>query len=1025
MHTSPSLEQPLCAPILHSTFLMRCRSATTAAQSLWVSDSLLSEAFHRFVRVSQAEKQHRRHGSNIPGPLEARRRLARRRMGMTTLGTGSGVAPTDGEVGVLFGFGNLRGPPIGSEFEKGWKYQAPGAAAILPGVKKAKKESASGRYWPFVGSDGLPWEFEQERQPTEKERRLDEFLRMPEEPSEDTRANFDVLLEPLHSQEKVSVSDLEPILNFFRWTTDAPSGHHIIQLIDSLSSKEVTRGTWEALTALIGQKAAHNKVASKELTLMFQLILNRTREWQFPSTRLANHIAATTKSEVLVDVLEYIVTSPEHRVKTKKWLYNIHVLYHSTPKSRIRSRSWKRICTLLAKHFQPSEPLVNKHFANMRRSEFARVLLRFYVQSWVAEAEELLHNKEGQVLDYGDIKHFSFSDTVHNANSARTVSDPVHQTATPVRYTNVHYIDLLARRFRAGDHYALVELVSYLALHKIPYQRLLDEIFEVYMQTQTNKKTKNLYLKLRERDNVGISTALAGKLVHHFMAAGEYDFAFYAFRKTPTLPLLPFLELPLKLIEQGTTHGAYIFELLNRFNASDRLPPSERRHQRLAIKDEHIDLVHKCAYAFATSEHLRPRTAFRRVWECYRFLRLRQAPIKPLLSRAMVKAGISRPLKESERLSQTQVKYVINVVNKVEGPNVAKELDRLTWEFWGRTLNRQWKQRRRPPAKGPEDQEEWREKGQLWTMSGGRRLRPRLGVDDSLVEVEERDQEGSALTEDEMSMESSTNTQPESDMSLRSESSLDEMNEVLSSLHTAPQRTIPAEAPEPANYAPFAENDTGEEERSLQFISFDPRPSTEYIKDHPKAETVIDVHETASATPSDLARDIHPPEEYRSFSKVGRDQDPPTTEPSRSTSLPSEHLNPNSDVSEQLSPGPKLRYIEQTKHLKQFRPLDQSDSLSHKHLSMLSDDEAVQPIRRLRLDRASSQPESLEELRNDSADVAEDSSGAHREVQVRSIWSKRSGNGARGWLDLLSSNAILPPEKRVEKGASLARKQTM
>lgn len=40
---------------------------------LWISDDLLAATFRRFVNGQ------RRHGSYVPGPLEARRRLAKRR----------------------------------------------------------------------------------------------------------------------------------------------------------------------------------------------------------------------------------------------------------------------------------------------------------------------------------------------------------------------------------------------------------------------------------------------------------------------------------------------------------------------------------------------------------------------------------------------------------------------------------------------------------------------------------------------------------------------------------------------------------------------------------------------------------------------------------------------------------------------------------------------------------------------------------------------------------------------------------
>jgi hypothetical protein len=47
--------------------------ATPTLDHLWISDDLLAATFRRFANGQ------RRHGSCVPGPLEARRRLAKRR----------------------------------------------------------------------------------------------------------------------------------------------------------------------------------------------------------------------------------------------------------------------------------------------------------------------------------------------------------------------------------------------------------------------------------------------------------------------------------------------------------------------------------------------------------------------------------------------------------------------------------------------------------------------------------------------------------------------------------------------------------------------------------------------------------------------------------------------------------------------------------------------------------------------------------------------------------------------------------
>ncbi len=78
-------------------------SRRLANNGLWITDEALSDAFTRFLRHSHGAK---RYGSNVPGPLEAQRRLAKRRM-MALAGVGA-APPVD--PAALFGMG---GPKLG------------------------------------------------------------------------------------------------------------------------------------------------------------------------------------------------------------------------------------------------------------------------------------------------------------------------------------------------------------------------------------------------------------------------------------------------------------------------------------------------------------------------------------------------------------------------------------------------------------------------------------------------------------------------------------------------------------------------------------------------------------------------------------------------------------------------------------------------------------------------------------------------------------------------------------------------
>ena len=62
-------------------------SPVQSIDHIWISNDLLSSAFRRFTR----SRSSKRHGSFVPGPLEARKRQARRRMVDVAAARGDGI----------------------------------------------------------------------------------------------------------------------------------------------------------------------------------------------------------------------------------------------------------------------------------------------------------------------------------------------------------------------------------------------------------------------------------------------------------------------------------------------------------------------------------------------------------------------------------------------------------------------------------------------------------------------------------------------------------------------------------------------------------------------------------------------------------------------------------------------------------------------------------------------------------------------------------------------------------------------
>ena len=80
----------------HSRCVARYTPRPSTCEALWITDDILAAAFHRFTRAA-----HIRHGSNVPGPLEARKRSTNRRRNTTFAHIQNAGPPID--AAMLFG----------------------------------------------------------------------------------------------------------------------------------------------------------------------------------------------------------------------------------------------------------------------------------------------------------------------------------------------------------------------------------------------------------------------------------------------------------------------------------------------------------------------------------------------------------------------------------------------------------------------------------------------------------------------------------------------------------------------------------------------------------------------------------------------------------------------------------------------------------------------------------------------------------------------------------------------------------
>ncbi|EON66986.1 hypothetical protein W97_06102 [Coniosporium apollinis CBS 100218] len=130
------------------------------------------------------------------------------------------------------------------------------------------------------------------------------------------------------------------------------------------------------------------------------------------------------------------------------------------------------------------------------------------------------------------------------------------------------------------------------------------------------------------------------------------------------------------------------------------------------------DLVHILAFAFAHDARYTQRQSFRRVYDCYRFLRTRKGKrgLQPMLTKALVWAGVIRPLQEDQWVSTVKFTWILRQVREVEGDAVADQLDALVYQLRGQFIEKAAREGKGKglevePRDGTEEgQQRWRER---------------------------------------------------------------------------------------------------------------------------------------------------------------------------------------------------------------------------------------------------------------------------------------------------------------------------
>jgi hypothetical protein len=143
---------------------------------------------------------------------------------------------------------------------------------------------------------------------------------------------------------------------------------------------------------------------------------------------------------------------------------------------------------------------------------------------------------------------------------------------------------------------------------------------------------------------------------------------------------------------QKSSQGRFTFGASQILQYACRLsrPRTEASMDLAVILDEmasaipsrfHCDLVHQLATAAASHPDISSRTALEIVHVCYVQLSRRKSIFQRSFARALVHAAVTRPLSEARSISTHRFVWLLRIIQRVEGQEVASDIDRLAYEW--------------------------------------------------------------------------------------------------------------------------------------------------------------------------------------------------------------------------------------------------------------------------------------------------------------------------------------------------------
>ena len=213
-------------------------------------------------------------------------------------------------------------------------------------------------------------------------------------------------------------------------------------------------------------------------------------------------------------------------------------------------------------------------------------------------------------------------------------------------------------------------------------ERLMLRVFRLLVMLQKSKSVASLIVDLRAANiRVGESVVLQTIKTGLHWKYHRLDQIFAVYRE---LPLEKCPELAERMIKNDDYHPS---EALKRYISRHPgvIPGCREPLETIKARTE---LLQRMALAYANAKHLSPRAAFFYVYKCYIYHskeRLGYWGAEKMIL-ALTRSAVIRPLERGRWVSTMRLRWLLEVIRKFEGAEVAHQVDKAVYTWRGMVI---------------------------------------------------------------------------------------------------------------------------------------------------------------------------------------------------------------------------------------------------------------------------------------------------------------------------------------------------